>query len=279
MKPHIYFITTKNCNLTCDHCYLSCGPGLVDTTISDEDFSRVISNLLKTSLELTLSGGEIYSVKKRLYNFLEIIKGENRARKTKRQNAVEICLQTNAFWATSEEKIKKELDYLDKLKIKVEFDIPSDDYFHHEEGIRLDILKKYVKRNNLEESIRFRGQKSKTKNVAPIGRGKDINPKGFFDWKGCRHALSNYHVTVHPDGSCFMCCLGIFKLEGNVIEEPLTKIIARSKRNPRLNILNEKGIRALAAYDKHPRGEIKKLVDQYGKCGMCFKLCQDDFYE
>ena len=61
-RPKLYFVTTQNCNLKCRHCYLEAGPGKSDTTISPEDFKAVVGNLPKESLDLNLSGGEVFTI-------------------------------------------------------------------------------------------------------------------------------------------------------------------------------------------------------------------------
>ena len=73
MEPNIYFITTKNCNLGCDHCYLGAGPGQKDSTISSENFEKAIKNIPKKNLGVMISGGEIFTIKNQPYEFLSQI--------------------------------------------------------------------------------------------------------------------------------------------------------------------------------------------------------------
>ena len=103
-KTRVYFVTTLNCTHECSHCYLSAGPGKKDTTISQADFVKVIDNLPKKSVDLALSGGEVFSIKDSFYSFLDYITWDNKMRKKKKQGKISVDVQTNGFWAINEKK-------------------------------------------------------------------------------------------------------------------------------------------------------------------------------
>lgn len=42
---YLYSVLTKNCNLNCNHCHVSAGPGNKENTMSVKDFEKVINNL------------------------------------------------------------------------------------------------------------------------------------------------------------------------------------------------------------------------------------------
>ena len=70
-RLEIYFVITPNCNYRCKHCYIAAGPRRKDETISEKDFRQVIDHLPKVSLELGLSGGEVFTIKDTLYDYLD----------------------------------------------------------------------------------------------------------------------------------------------------------------------------------------------------------------
>ena len=274
-KPPLYFVTTRNCNLKCRHCYLEAGPGKLDTTISPEDFKTAIGNLPKESLGLILTGGEIFTIQDNLFSYLETIKQENIERKYHNLDKIKIGIQTNGFWASKGKKrVKAVLDDLANFEI-YSLDISSDDRFHREQGISteyLRALKNQAKASRAFESVQLRGGSSSA--AMPIGRAKEMElktePLNYA--YACKNFLDECSYTIREDGQVYVCCFGLHPLPGNIIEESFDSIIEKTKKDERLNVLNYEGIEKLAVYDGWKECDVKTLVETYGKCGLCARL-------
>lgn len=288
MKPDIYFITTYNCNYACEHCSIEAGPGKKDTTISQNDFEKVIEHLPKTSMNLGLTGGEIFTIKDSLYGFLDYIQFENQRRKKRGQGKLEVDLQSNGFWAKNKERRERILSELENYGIGF-MDIASDDKWHRREGglkhAELKKIKKTIKEKNYSIKSVCRGAPNNKNHLAPVGRAKNLNINPLrmdFNWGGeqgiyCRNSLSKYKsLTLNPKGEVFMCCVQKFPLRGNVIEEPLTQIVKRVRKNPRFNAINKEGIIGLATLDGWDEEFAEELIIKHGECGFCFRFYSDE---
>ncbi len=273
-KPDIYFVITKNCDLRCRHCYLEAGPDNLDTTISADGFKSVIDHLPKVSLELTLTGGEVFTIKDTLFSYLEYIKSRNIERLSKRQGRIEVILQTNASWAENYKKIKSTLNDLVDLDVKA-LDITSNDKYHREWGIKrknLNLLKKKAEESGLL-SVSLRGASNRS--VMPIGRAKGRNLKNcYIDYDYCENSLDRYDISIREDGKVYLCCFSFFELPGNVIEKPLVEIVRQAKKDERLMIMNNEGLESLAVHDGWKERDVEDLIAGYGKCGFCYEFYQ-----
>jgi hypothetical protein len=272
-ERNIYFVTTRNCNLKCDHCYMSAGPGLKDTTISSEDFKKVIDHLPKIPIFLTLTGGEIFTVPDSLFSFLGHIKNANKKRRSKHQIILQV--QTNAFWAMKKDPIPI-LENLANFGVKY-LDITSDDEFHEEQGIdrsKLSSLKSLAQR--YFNRITIRGIRS-TKGIMPVGRSRSdgIGTK-YLEGAGCEKTLDKSFLCIDEIGEVYPCCYNFFKFPGNLIDEPLTTILKRVREDKRLSKLDQGGPIALARSDGISETNINKLVENHGECGACFELFSKD---
>ena len=96
---HLYFILTRGCPLHCPHCYLDAGPDKYEDTMSVADFGKCVDNFPKGGLNsITLSGGEVFSLEERLYDYLDIIKDKIPDYK--------LVLQTSGYWAVDNKTTK-----------------------------------------------------------------------------------------------------------------------------------------------------------------------------
>jgi MoaA/NifB/PqqE/SkfB family radical SAM enzyme len=273
MKGWYYFVLTENCNLECAHCYMNAGPGKKDTTISQHDFEKCINHLPPLGADLILTGGEVFTIKNQLYGFLDYLKYTNAQRQRKNQGQLEVRIQTNGFWAKSDALAKKTVKELVDLGV-VDFDISSWDKFHREQGIKEEWLDKiYYEATELglkDKAISIRG--ALKKNVFPMGRGNSIHkyfPHLTYSMD-CKKALDTYDLTIHPDGKVYNCCFSICNLPGNLIKEPLTKIIAKAKKDPRFIAIKKGGVVELAVNEGlFTRPEAQQLAKKYSKCGFC----------
>lgn len=265
---------TRKCNLRCRHCYLSAGPEHSDTTISRKDFKKIINNLPKSSVKLWLTGGEIFTLKDTLFDYLECIQKENHEREIYNQGKIFVGLQTNASWAKNDNKIKKTLTDIVSFGVKG-LDITSKDKYHRDQGIKtknLNRLYDIIKKDNNIKSHALRG--ALRRDIMPVGRAKEMNlGKPVLNYKKsiCKDALTNYRLTIQEDGGVYMCCFAFFPLPGNLIEEPLVDIVRKAKEDERLHILDSKGIKGLARHDGWKKRDIEELISAYGKCGFCYQ--------
>ncbi|MEK6968966.1 MAG: radical SAM protein [Nanoarchaeota archaeon] len=280
MEPDIYFVITKNCNYACRHCLHEAGPGLKDTTISETDFRTVIRHLPKTSLDLCLSGGEVFTIKNTLYSFLDYLGYDNERRKRNGQGLISAIIQTNGFWATNDDKAKSVL--FDLASRGVDWlDIASYDKFHEEAGANLQKLERLVelaRQGDFFRKVSLRGL-SKIKQAAPVGRAKQMElrmSRIHVNYNGnCQGALGSYDLTITPKGDVNMCCVLQAPLPGNVIKEPLVDIVRRARTIERAKILDQEGIQKLALTDDWAERDVKEEIKKHGQCGFCFRAYRE----
>jgi sulfatase maturation enzyme AslB (radical SAM superfamily) len=270
MEPFIYFQTTYDCNLKCAHCFQDSGPHRKDTTISLENFKKVIENLPEEKITLQLTGGEIFKNEKSFWNYLNIIKNINEARK----NTIDINVQTNGFWGNREDyEIKEILHALNRFDVKY-LDITSNDKYHLNAGLKLDIPRKIINlnlKNKIIKEDNLRGVYDDY-NIFPVGRGKNISKYFYNNREDCKRVIDQKDFTIDPYGNVYMCGFNLYKLPGNIINDPLEDVIKKAKKDPILQKLNSEGIIEVAKYKGMSSENIEKLVSGHGKCGLCAKL-------
>jgi MoaA/NifB/PqqE/SkfB family radical SAM enzyme len=117
-------LLTYKCNCSCEFCYYNCGPdknGLVSVDTALNSWQSM-KNLAGDAAKIHITGGEPFLYWDHLLKILE---------EAKKQNLGKVDLiETNGFWATSEESIKQQLKVLDELgmvRLKI-----STDPFHQE---------------------------------------------------------------------------------------------------------------------------------------------------
>ena len=273
-KLNLYFVTTRNCNLKCRHCYLEAGPGNLDTTISPENFKAAVGNLPKESIDLCLSGGEVFTIEDKLFSYLESIQEENIERKYKGQELITSGVQTNGCWATDDKKIKSTLVDFASLGVKY-LDIASDDEYHRNQGINIkniESLKKQAKDSGFFKFVYLRGANNQS--IMPLGRAKKmhVGEKYVSLMPVCQNFLYQQLYTIREDGKVYPCCFCLHPLPGNIIEEPFDDIISKTEKDERLNMLNSGGIRQLALHDGCKENKVEKMIMSYGECGSCARL-------
>ena len=256
---------TRNCNLECNHCYLSCGPNKKNTTVSLENFQNILNHLPKGELiDMVLTGGEIFTLGDQLNNYLETFERQNSFRK----NKISLELQTNGFWLKNK-NAKGILKYLLKKKV-TRLDIASNDKYHSEQGLKL--TEKEIALASKFMELTYRGTEKKY--VVPTGRAKNIisTKQAGYDGKECKEALIKKDFNMNNLGIVYPCCYHFFNYLGNIFEEPLNEILNRAKKSPRFNILSEKGISGMVEYDGFKIKEFREMVEEYGVCGACSKV-------
>jgi hypothetical protein len=212
------------------------------------------------------------------------LKEENIKRERKKQGKFELWVQTNASWATSDSKIKEVLFDLASFGVKG-LDIASHDNFHFEQGIKkenLENLEEIANSSGLFDEVSLRGAKAKY--IMPVGRGKNINPYPKFRWSNldssdpCRNFIEDYNITIRLNGDLYTGC-SAFKIQGNILEQPLTEIFKNLRKDERMMSLNKGGITKLARVDGWKRKDLKKAIEKYDKCGFCFREYLKDMWD
>lgn len=289
MYSNIYFQTTYDCNLKCAPCFQNSGPGKKHTTISLENFEKIIEHFPEDEIKLCLTGGEIFKDIDRLWKYLEIIKNKNEQMQNslhkslgiqttngQRKNIIETYIQTNGFWgAKNDSEIKGILEKLKGFGVD-ELDITSKDLYHLQEGFKHDYIYNIEEVNfyhKILSKIKIRGIPLK-ENIFPKGRGKNNFDKENFkkNWTYCEGSLRKKTISIVPNGNVYMCCYEMYQIPGNIIEEPLDEMIYRAKEDPILKILNDEGISGVAKLQGMKQSEIDAISKKHGNCGLCAKL-------
>jgi hypothetical protein len=280
MKPDIYFSITNNCNLECGHCFQSSGPK--QPSIALEDFKKVIDNLPKKKIDLTITGGEVFTKKKLLYEGLSYLKKKNKIKERFNVN-----VQTNGFWATTKKRIREILTDLADFGVTY-LDLTSDDKYHFQQGLDPEKLDRIIEEaSDLDVPYGLSPRGATYRNILPAGRAKKLprahfsTPYGLKDLT-CEDCFEDYDLSVNRKGLVSMCSFDLFPLPGNVIEEPLVNIVRRARKNELLSKVNDKGYRGMAYYFGMSSSEISKGVRKYGNCGFCSRLYdkkKDDILE
>jgi MoaA/NifB/PqqE/SkfB family radical SAM enzyme len=245
---------------------MSAGPGKKDTTVSAENFERMLGHLPIVKTRMTISGGEIFTVEDRLKEYLDLIDLENKKRDNNRK--IGITLQTNGFWL----KRKNAEEVLVNLKLRKidQLDIASSDRYHNEQGLTLtpdliSLAERYI------PDVMFRGSNYQ---IMPIGRAEHKR-REYLNYKlDCKKACEkfNWNLSIKNSGQVSPCCFSFFTYPGNIFEEPLLEIIKKGKKDPRLEALDKRGFRGIAKVDGFNWRKIKDLIWNFGKCGACAKL-------
>lgn len=262
----LYCVMTENCNLSCDHCYMSAGPRKKHTTVSSENFQKMLRHLPITKTRIALTGGEVFTVEDNLRAYLELIENENKKRENK--NRINIQVQTNGFWL-KKRNAKDMLQYLREKRV-IDLDISSDDSYHEKQGLRLDLELISLARSYIPEvSLRGAGP-----DVLPLGRAKSVETSRLIYPLSCKNSNRgiNSDVTIRNNGAVYPCCFPIFKYQGNVFEEPLLDILNRAKEDPRFVALNKYGLRGIALQDGVESAELERKIAEFGSCSVCADL-------
>jgi hypothetical protein len=239
---------------------MSGGPGNIDQTISEEDFSKGIDNLPK-GVKLKLSGGEIFTLP-RIYNYLDIVKHSGKK--------IRLFLQTNGFWG-KDSKINSYFERLEDYDI-TSFDISSSDKWHMEQGYKLEWGENIIKRaSKLSILAKQRGCWS---TPTPVGRAKPSSLEGYTHAGNCETACRNENpdITIDWRGQTSLCCYGFFKMKGNITKQSLSKIFRDSEKDPLIKTLRRRGIDKVAELCGMSDREINTKQNWLGRRSFCAYL-------
>jgi len=129
-------LVTYRCNCACEFCYYNCGPGKgalmsVDTAIRAW---RSLKALAGESARVHLTGGEPFLYWQRVREILE---------QAQKQGLGGVDLvETNGFWATSEEIVTERLRILDELGMR-RFKVSTDPF--HQEFVDAELVKRLAR--------------------------------------------------------------------------------------------------------------------------------------
>ena len=280
----LYFPVTENCNFECAHCYLSAGPGKRDTTVSRGDFEKIIGNLPVGDTRVILSGGEVTTIREDLNYFLEVLTDrKHHLEKADRFSVFSVEVQTNGSWATSIHRAREVLTDLRNRGVDV-VDVASNSRYHKEAGMDVERF------HNLRAGNRYLGvdlyipkgfNEKSAESYFPMGRAKNFDV-AFEDLEigygriPCRDAVSlkrnQSDLNLDIEGNVYSCCFRQFKLDGNLIEEPLEKIINRYLDGGDFDLINRRGISALAEKRGVPGDVVRDVVCRQGECALCFRV-------
>ena len=289
---------TYTCNCSCEFCYYNCSPdknGLmpIDTALSSWRSLRILAG---DAAKIHITGGEPFLYWDHLIQILE----EARKRKLGKVDLIE----TNGFWATSEETIKQRLKVLDALgmvRLKI-----STDPFHQEyvdmEPVRLlaDIAietlgsdrvlvrwqkylenpiemmglstaerkRQYIRAMN-DYRCRFTGRAGRElaelTSHTPIKALASMNCKSDF--------LGAKSIHIDPFGNVFSStCSGI--IIGNINEKPLEDIWKQfhPAQNDFINTLFDFGPAGLL--EKASKSGYQASENYASKCHLCTSIRQ-----
>ncbi|MBN1117081.1 MAG: 4Fe-4S cluster-binding domain-containing protein [Bacteroidales bacterium] len=295
----ITWITTYNCNLSCNHCFFETkgekkymNPDMIDLVLKDFPYD-------KHMFWQHLSGGEIFIDQKKLKEILK------RIRKYFQKN---IGLSTNAYWATEIKKTEQTVSELQK--IGVTGIAVSADYYHQQQmpetgpGNLVKVISQsslkthtYIMGARLAEGIQGAEKINKETELITnrvdggagfpvasatersIGKGSAINipkkrkiPQGkcteLNTCLGERSPFNPAMVWIDPYGNV-MICYGI--VIGNVFQTPFREIVEN---------YNVSAIPILEKLDKEgPKGLFSEALEQglivpeefYDECDLCYQ--------
>lgn len=278
-----YILTTLKCNAQCRHCYVEAGPKRTES-MGLKDLKKVLDQLVGLEFDLiSISGGEALLEKEKVLEIGRYLK----KRKTMYGYPKYVEIQTNAFWATGDERAESVLEeLLDAGYNQIMF---SSDEFHGEyipverprRGYELaKKLRRHEKPRKFKK-VEFTADYKKYDDgnfAVPIGRGKTLPKEDLWIDKGpCMiyGGLADGYVTINPKGDVYPCCWQATKSIGNALETSMRDILKRMKKDPVLKKLYLGGIDGLVEYlgidPKYAKQKIKRL----GTCGFCYELFKD----
>jgi len=242
-----YWRITDNCNIKCGHCCFSCEPG--GHTISSEDAEKVVEHFPLNLDYLTISGGEIFTVKPLLYDVLSSIK-------EKEFPKLEVILQTNGFWVKNPEQTYEEIKKLYDIIGFHKISFASKDRYHINQGIRpyklvkggnspVGLAEKKLRKNNTPVEISLSGSNW----VYPFGRGKS-RPKKELTYQSYCAVISSLEKGretefIDPHGNVYLCCWQMPYSIGSAIETPFEELFESARKDAIIETLNMEGLQGV----------------------------------
>lgn len=263
----ISIMLTEACNLKCSHCYMSANAKGKTLSIAEIDY--LIDNLPSNCLRISITGGEPYMCKDKLYYILNKINYKFKNPKP------EIRVETNGmFFYFDDLTIKKEVEKL--IEMGVSTLRLSDDEFHIQGGLdikKLRNVEKVVKDNNLDIHVSTLYQ---DKAVA-FGRAKTLE-KNKLDKKTCLNrkeslVIPYFYTTI--DGEVSTCAWKCAPSLGNCFKNSWKEIVYNLNTPIQEAILNsniEEVARIVSKGDENKFKHIKNIIQTKGQCMACKEM-------
>jgi MoaA/NifB/PqqE/SkfB family radical SAM enzyme len=230
------------------------GPRKKDTTISPENFGRMLSNLPVTKTDIAIGGGEIFTVFDHVVAYLDLIRQQNSSRD--RKSRIVTSLQTNGFWLKRKDA-RDILGYLKDQGVSL-LDIASKDDYHREQGLSLSSAN--VALANRFIKTKFRGV---GRSIMPLGRAAHLDVYYYMGYdckKVSKQNMSSsprrWELTIRNDGSVSPCCYSLLRYEGNIFSESLESILKRARGDPDFQALSTSGLGEVLRRDGVPQEVI-----------------------
>ena len=263
----ISIMLTEACNLRCSHCYMSANAK--GKTLTTEQIDKLIENLPMNCLRVSITGGEPYMCRDKLYYIL------NKITQKFNNNLPEIRVETNGmFFYHDDESIKKEVEML--IELGVSTLRLSDDEFHEQGGLdikKLRNVEKVVKENNLNIVVSTLFQ---DKAVA-FGRAKElISDK--IDKKTCLNRKESliipyFYTTI--DGEVSTCAWKCAPSLGNCFKNGWDEIVEKLNTPIQHAIINSdilKVAEIVSGNDKDKFMHLKNIIETKGQCMACKEM-------
>lgn len=263
----ISVMLTEACNLRCSHCYMSANAK--GKTLSTEEIDYLIDNLPINCLRISITGGEPYMCRDKLYYILNKIK--NKFSKQK----LEVRVETNGmFFYHDDQTIKKEVEKL--IEMGVSTLRLSDDEFHEQGGLdvkKLRNIEKVVEDNNLNIVVSTLFQ---DKAVA-FGRAKELKTNKL-DKKTCLNrkeslVIPYFYTTI--DGDVSTCAWKCAPSLGNCFKNSWDEIVRNLNLPIQEAILNsniEKVAKIISNGDMDRFNHIRNIIETKGQCMACKEM-------
>lgn len=236
-KPNefnLFIRITNSCNLQCNHCCYSCGPG--GKTMTEPEIEQILKKNIKYSLRrIMFSGGEIFTAKKTLIHALDYIK------KNKKHMPVnpKVLVSTNGTWAKDKDSFYQTLKKLGDYGVD-EVDIASNDEYHEEQGIDTKKLENLISTGEFSglPYVSFRGCGSE---VMPFGRAKNLPKEKHMDRQCNIFPKFVMQMNIDPYGNVYPCCWEVTKPIGSAFEKSFKEIFEHTRQDPLISILMKEG--------------------------------------
>ena len=263
----ISIMLTEACNLKCSHCYMSANA--IGKTLSNDEIDYLINNLPINCLRISITGGEPYMCRDKLYYILNKIKNKFAA------NMPEVRVETNGmFFYYDDAAIIKEVQKL--IELGVSTLRLSDDEFHEKGGLdikKLRNIEKVVKENNLNIVVSTLFQ---DKAVA-FGRAKELKTDKI-EKKKCLNrkeslVIPYFYTTI--DGEVSTCAWKCAPPLGNCFKDSWDDIVRNLNSPLQKAILNsdiEEAAKLVCGGDENKFSHLKNILETKGQCMACKEM-------
>ena len=238
-------------------------------TLTTEQIDALINNLPMNCLRISITGGEPYMCKDKLYYIL------NKIKQKFIKNMPEVRVETNGmFFYYDDETIKKEVENL--ISLGVSTLRLSDDEFHEQGGLdikKLRHIEAVVKENKLNIIVSTLYQ---DKAVA-FGRAKELKTEKL-DKKTClnrKESLIIPYFYTTLDGEVSTCAWKCAPSLGNCFKNSWDEIVEKLNTPIQTAIIKSDILKAaeiVSGNDKDRFEYLKNIIETKGQCMACKEM-------